>query len=100
MADIREQMKLIERGVQQKELRFINRAVRCIQSLRKKTNDGILRRVAVAYYPPGEGGGDRERGGWKKVHVYIKGGWCTWRGRGGGGGGGGGEVGKAAREKE
>lgn len=49
--DIREQMKLIERGVNQKELRYINRALRCIQTLRKKTNDAILRRVTVAYYP-------------------------------------------------
>lgn len=44
-------MKLIERGVNQKEMRFINRALRCIQALRKKTNDAILRRVTVAYYP-------------------------------------------------
>ena len=51
MLDIREQMKLIERGVNQKELRYINRALRCIQALRKKTNDTILRRVTVAYYP-------------------------------------------------
>ena len=52
--DIREQMRLIERGVHQKELRFINRALRCIQLLRKKTNDAILRRVTVAYYPASE----------------------------------------------
>ena len=44
-------MKLIERGVNQKEVRYIKRALRCIQSLRKKTNDAILRRVTVAYYP-------------------------------------------------
>ncbi|CAI8036144.1 26S proteasome non-ATPase regulatory subunit 3 [Geodia barretti] len=49
--DVREQMKLIERGVNQKEVRYINRALRGIQSLRKKTNDAILRRVTVAYYP-------------------------------------------------
>jgi 26S proteasome regulatory subunit N3 len=48
---VREQMKLIERGVNQKEVRYINRALRGIQSLRKKTNDAILRRVTVAYYP-------------------------------------------------
>ena len=54
-------MKLIERGVQQKEPRYINRAVRCIQTLRKKTNDAILRRVTVAYYPAGELVLQRER---------------------------------------
>jgi 26S proteasome regulatory subunit N3 len=49
--DIREQMKLIERGVHQKETRFISRAVRCLPALRKKTSHAILRRVTVAYYP-------------------------------------------------
>ena len=53
-ADIREQMRLIERGVHQKEVRYINRAVRCIQNLRKKMNDAILRRVTMAYYPSSE----------------------------------------------
>lgn len=55
-------MRLIERGVNQKELRFINRALRSLKPLRKKTNDAILRRVTVAYYPAGKGvrgGGDR-----------------------------------------
>lgn len=59
-SDIREQMKLIERGVNQKEMRYINRALRCIQALRKKTNDAILRRVTVAYYPSSKG--EREEG--------------------------------------
>ena len=58
-------MKLIERGVNQKELRFINRALRCVQAIRKKTNDAILRRVTVAYYPSSKRGG----GG-----IFLKGG--------------------------
>ena len=65
-ADVREQMKLVERGVQQKEPRYISRAVRCIQALRKKVNDSVLRGIAVAYYPASELGGrdkkeERER---------------------------------------
>ena len=54
LADIREQMRLIERGVNQREMRYISRAVRCIRSLRKKTNDAILRKVTLAYYPASE----------------------------------------------
>ena len=57
-ADVREQMKLVERGVQQKEPRYISRAVRCIQALRKKVNDSVLRGIAVAYYPASELGGE------------------------------------------
>ena len=60
--DIREQMKLIERGVHQKEVRYINRALRSLRSLRRKTNDAILRRVTVAYYPAGESRERRRRG--------------------------------------
>ena len=45
-------MRLVERGVNQKEPRFINRAVRSLQSLRKRINDGILRKLITAYYPP------------------------------------------------
>ncbi len=50
--DIREQLKSIERGVTQKEPRFINRAVRSLQSLRKKANDNVLRKLLMTYYPP------------------------------------------------
>ena len=50
--DIREQMKLIEKGVNQKEPRYIHRATRCLQALRKRTNDAILRRLVTVYYPP------------------------------------------------
>ena len=53
-SDVREQMKLVDRGVSQKEPRFINRAARSLQSLRKKTNDNVLRRLIMAYYPPSE----------------------------------------------
>ena len=52
MLDIREQLKSIERGVTQKEPRFINRAVRSLQSLRKKANDNVLRKLLMTYYPP------------------------------------------------
>ena len=52
--DIREQLKSIERGVTQKEPRFINRAVRSLQSLRKKANDNVLRKLLMTYYPPSE----------------------------------------------
>ena len=51
--EIREQMKLVEKGVAQKEPRFINRAIRNLHSLRRKTNDTVLRAVVMAYYPPG-----------------------------------------------
>ena len=49
-------MKLIEKGVTQKEPRYIYRAVRCLQALRKRTNDAILRRLVTVYYPPSEWG--------------------------------------------
>ena len=47
-------MKLVEKGVAQKEPRFINRAIRNLHSLRRKTNDTVLRAVVMAYYPPGK----------------------------------------------
>ena len=47
-------MKLIEKGVNQKEPRYIHRAVRCLQPLRKKMNDVILRKVIAIYFPPSE----------------------------------------------
>lgn len=50
--DIREQLKSVERGVTQKEPRFVNRAVRSLQSLRKRTNDSLLRKLVMIYYPP------------------------------------------------
>ena len=52
-ADIRDQLRLVERGVAQKDPRYISRAVRSLQSLRKRTNDSVLRRLAVAYFPAG-----------------------------------------------
>lgn len=45
-------MKLVEKGVSQKEPRYIHRAVRSLQSLRKKVTDPILRRVVSIYFPP------------------------------------------------
>ena len=50
--DIREHLKSVERGVTQKEPRFINRAVRGLQSLRKRVNSNVLRRVLLIHYPP------------------------------------------------
>ncbi len=52
--DVREQVRLIEKGVAQKEPRFINRALRSLTSLRKKTNNSVLRRLVMTYYPTGE----------------------------------------------
>ena len=53
-ADVREQLRLVEWGVSQREPRFISRAVRNFQSLRKKINERVLWRIVVVYYPPGE----------------------------------------------
>ena len=64
-------MKLIERGVNQKEVRYINRALRGIQSLRKKTNDAILRRVTVAYYPASKYTTRRRKEGRCKFTFFI-----------------------------
>jgi 26S proteasome regulatory subunit N3 len=51
--DIREQLKLIERGVLQKESRYIIRAVRSIQKLRKHVNDNVLWK-SISNLPPGK----------------------------------------------
>ena len=51
--DIREQLKLIEKGVSQKESRFINRALRKLLSVRKRLNDTVLRRLLMLTFPPG-----------------------------------------------
>ena len=53
-ADVREQLRLVEWGVSQREPRFISRAVRSFQSLRKKINERVLWRIVVVYYPAGE----------------------------------------------
>lgn len=52
--DIREQLKFIEKGVSQKESRFINRALRKLLSIRKRLNDTVLRRLLMVTFPPGE----------------------------------------------
>jgi len=44
-------MKFIEKGVSQKEQRYTHRAIRCLQPLRKKMNDAILRKAIIVYYP-------------------------------------------------
>ena len=52
--DIREQLKLIEKGVSQKESRFINRALRKLLSIRKRLNDTVLRRLLMVTFISGE----------------------------------------------
>jgi 26S proteasome regulatory subunit N3 len=49
--DVREQLKLIERGVSQKEQRYISRALRSLPSLRKKLNDNVMRRLVSLLLP-------------------------------------------------
>lgn len=58
--DIREQLKLIEKGVLQRESRFINRALRKLLSIRKRLNDTVLRRLLMVTFPSG-----------KYMHLYI-----------------------------
>ena len=53
-ADLKEQMKFIEKGVSQKEQHYTHRAIRCLQPLRKKMNDATLRKAISIYYPPSE----------------------------------------------
>lgn len=58
--DIREQLKLIEKGVLQRESRFINRALRKLLSIRKRLNDTVLRRLLMVTFPSG-----------KCMHLFI-----------------------------
>lgn len=52
-ADIREQVRLLERGLAQKESRYIHRAVRALQKLRKQLNNHVLWNVVAMHYPVG-----------------------------------------------
>ena len=52
--DIREPIKLIERGVIQKESQYIVRAVRLVQKFRKRLNDIVLWRLALIYISTGK----------------------------------------------
>ena len=47
-------MKLIERGVAQKESRYILRAVRSIQKLRKTSNSNVLWKLVSVLFPAGK----------------------------------------------
>ena len=51
--DIREHLKLVEKGVSHKESRYINRALRGIAAVRKRLNDAVLRRLLITTFPPG-----------------------------------------------
>lgn len=48
--DIRENIKLIERGIQSKETRYIIRVMRSLFSTRKRLNDPVLKRLINYYY--------------------------------------------------
>ena len=52
--DIREHLKLVEKGVSHKESRYINRALRGIAAVRKRLNDAVLRRLLITTFPPGQ----------------------------------------------
>lgn len=48
--DVKENVKSIEKGIQQKENRYLIRVMRTIFSIRKRLNDSILKRVLNNYY--------------------------------------------------
>lgn len=48
--DIKENVKSIEKGIQQKENRYLIRVMRTIFSIRKRLNDSILKKVLNNYY--------------------------------------------------
>ncbi len=48
--DIRENIKLIERGIQTKETRYLIRVMRNLFSTRKRLNDPVLKRLINYYY--------------------------------------------------
>lgn len=48
--DIRENIKLIERGIQTKETRYLIRVMRSLFSNRKRLNDPVLKRLINYYY--------------------------------------------------
>lgn len=48
--DIRENIKLIERGIQSKETRYLIRVMRTLFSTRKRLNDPVLKRLINYYY--------------------------------------------------
>lgn len=48
--DIRENIKLIERGIQTKETRYLIRVMRTLFSTRKRLNDPVLKRLINYYY--------------------------------------------------
>lgn len=48
--DIRENIKLIERGIQTKETRYLIRVMRSLFSTRKRLNDPVLKRLINYYY--------------------------------------------------
>ena len=54
LLDAREALKLVEKGVTHKEAWYISRGVRSIQTIRKRQNDAVLRRLIIAYFPAGK----------------------------------------------
>ena len=48
--DLRENVKSIEKGIQQKENRYLVRVMRTVFSTRKRLNDPVLKRLLNYYY--------------------------------------------------
>ncbi|XP_035658696.1 26S proteasome non-ATPase regulatory subunit 3-like [Branchiostoma floridae] len=51
LEDIREQVKLIEKGVNGKEPRFVSRVLWSFSATRRRLNHSVLRRLINAYFP-------------------------------------------------
>lgn len=49
MIDIKQQIRLIEKGVLLKDSRFIQRVVRSLTTIRKRLNNSVLRRLVNIY---------------------------------------------------
>jgi 26S proteasome regulatory subunit N3 len=60
MQDIKENVKLVERGLQTKESRHIIRVMRTLFSTRKRLNDFVLKRVLNFFYVPQSVQADKE----------------------------------------
>ncbi|XP_014666109.1 PREDICTED: 26S proteasome non-ATPase regulatory subunit 3-like [Priapulus caudatus] len=50
--DIKEHAKVIEKGVNTKEPRFVLRVIRALLPTRRRLNHNVLRRVIIGFFPP------------------------------------------------
>ena len=48
--DIREQVKLLEKSVANKDFRYALRVLRCLAHTRRKINSNVLRRLVNGYF--------------------------------------------------